>query len=78
MQSSVTTVVNVTKFVLKQIYRIMMKNEYFVYPVDKSKQTPPSPNKLTDITFDMVSKMVLQFVTIAWRLDNFEDWHLCH
>jgi len=53
-------------------------DEERVFRVDNLKQTPPSPNKLTDITFDTVSKMVLQFVKRFWQLDKFEGWHLCH
>ena len=43
--------------------------------VDNLKLSPPSPNKLLDITFDLVSAMLLQFVRQFWRLEESEDWH---
>jgi len=53
-------------------------DEERVFPVDNTKLSPPSPNKLLDITFNLVSKMVLRFVKRFWRLRDIDDWHYIH
>ena len=50
-------------------------DEERVFPIDNLKLSPPSPNKLLDITFNLVSRMVLRFVKRFWRLQDIDDWH---
>ena len=37
-------------------------DEERVFPIDNLKLSPPNPNKLLDITFNFVSRMVLPFL----------------
>jgi len=53
-------------------------DEERVSRIDNLKLSPPSPNKLLDITFDLLSAMVLRFVKRFWRLEEMEDWHFHH
>ena len=50
-------------------------DEERVFPTDNLKLSPASPNKLLDITFNVVSRMVLRFVKRFWRLQDIDDWH---
>ena len=53
-------------------------DEERVFPIDNLKLSPSSPNKLLDITFNFVLRMVLLFVKRFWRLQEIEDWHFVH